>query len=181
MERPSRKMRVPNSLPSPDRRYSPSAERMWAWRRETVALTWGCVLPLEPQARAAQVDFVAGTQAFAATVAGGDFDGAAVAEDTRAEFAAIAGQAVLALLRADVGVAAGDGGIKRGVRPTARTTGTRGPDERPSRKMRVPNSLPSPDRRYSPSAERMWAWRRETVALTKGTPYRSNHRHARPR
>ena len=60
----------------------------------------------EAQAGSAQVDFVAGAELFAAAVAGWDFDGAAVAEDARAEFAFVVAETVIALVQADVGVAA---------------------------------------------------------------------------
>src|SRR5580700_8734019 len=70
-------------------------------------------LSLKPQAGPAQVDFVAGAKLFAAAVAGWDFDGAAVAEDARAEFAFVVAEAVVAVVQADVGVPAryGRGGF----------------------------------------------------------------------
>ena len=51
---------------------------------------------LEPQARPPQVYLVTRAQALAAAVAGGDFNGAAVAKDARAEFAFVVANAVLA-------------------------------------------------------------------------------------
>src|ERR1019366_455165 len=69
------------------------------------------LLPLEPQAGAAQIDLVAGTQFLAPPIAGGDFDGAAVAEHAGAEFAAVVAQAVVARLQPYVRVLAADGGV----------------------------------------------------------------------
>ena len=63
-------------------------------------------LRLEAQAGAAQIDFVTGAEALTAAVAGGNFDRAAVAENAGAEFAAVVGQAILAVFAADVGVLA---------------------------------------------------------------------------
>ena len=67
---------------------------------KTLAPDWATserrlLLP-EAEAGSAQVDLVAGAQLLAAAVAGGDVDGAAVAEDARAEFAAVIGDAVFA-------------------------------------------------------------------------------------
>ena len=59
----------------------------------------------ELQACPAQVDFVAGAELFAAAIAGWDFDGAAVTEDARAEFAFVVAKTVVAVVQADVGVA----------------------------------------------------------------------------
>jgi hypothetical protein len=64
---------------------------------------------VETQAGAAEVDFVAGTEFFAAAAAGRDFDGTAVAEDAGAEFTAVVDQAVFSPVANDVGVAARDG------------------------------------------------------------------------
>ena len=69
------------------------------------------VLLFKSQAGAAQVDFVAGAEFFAAAIAGGDYDGAAVAEDAGAEFAAVVAEAVVARVQANVGVLAGHGGV----------------------------------------------------------------------
>ena len=48
---------------------------------------------------------------FAATIAGGDFDGTAVAKDAGAELAFVVAEAVFAGFDADVGVLARDGGV----------------------------------------------------------------------
>src|ERR1039458_2406410 len=86
------------------------------------ALSWGAdfvstiprnssLTALEPQAGATQIDLVAGTKFLAPPVAGGDFDGAAVAEHAGAEFAAVVAQAVVARLQPYVRVLAADGGV----------------------------------------------------------------------
>src|SRR5262249_49880402 len=71
-----------------------------------VPTSFHSALPFEAQARASQINFVAGPQALAAAIAGGHLYGAAVAEDTGAEFAAVVDQAIVAGLETNVRVAA---------------------------------------------------------------------------
>jgi hypothetical protein len=69
------------------------------------------LLSLKSQARPTQVDLVSRSQQFSTSVAGRGFYASAVAEDPGSVFAFVVADTVVAVLQADVGVTAGDGGV----------------------------------------------------------------------